>query len=148
MFLARENGENRAEDCGNLRIYQLRKSKLSEPPACRRSFYKTTFLATKNKSYFIKLVNKTIKQILLYSFKYKIGPPVLGRPLSSDAPPKSVPPIKTYAQLPNLNTLLHNFKILYMHHSYSLYRLFRLFFNPLRSNLYLLLYYFLLSSLN
>ena len=39
----------------------LRKSKLSEPPTRRRSFYKNAFITTKNKSYFIKLVNRTIK---------------------------------------------------------------------------------------
>jgi hypothetical protein len=39
----------------------LRKLKLSEPPARRRLFYRNAFTTTKNKSYFIKLVNKTIK---------------------------------------------------------------------------------------
>ena len=39
----------------------LRKSKLSEPHTRRRSFYNNAFTTTKNKSYFIKLVNKTIK---------------------------------------------------------------------------------------
>ena len=48
----------------------LRKSKLSESPTRRRSFYNNAFTATKNKSYFIKLVNKTIKEVLFYNFKY------------------------------------------------------------------------------
>ena len=39
----------------------LRKSKLSEPPARRHLFYKNAFITTKNKSYFIKLVNRTVK---------------------------------------------------------------------------------------
>ena len=39
----------------------LRKSKLSEPPTRRRSFYNNAFTTTKNKYYFIKLVNRTIK---------------------------------------------------------------------------------------
>ena len=39
----------------------LRKSKLSEPPARRHLFYENAFITTKNKSYFIKLVNKIIK---------------------------------------------------------------------------------------
>ena len=42
-------------------IKVLRKSKLSESPTRRYSFYKNAFTTTKNKSYFIKLVNKTIK---------------------------------------------------------------------------------------
>ena len=37
------------------------KIKLSEPSARRHLFYKKTFITTKNKSYFIKLVNRTIK---------------------------------------------------------------------------------------
>ena len=48
----------------------LRKLKLSEPPAYRRLFYRNAFTTTKNKSYFIKLVNRTIKYTLLYNFKY------------------------------------------------------------------------------
>ena len=36
------------------------KIKLSEPPAYRHLFYKKAFI-TKNKSYFIKLVNRIIK---------------------------------------------------------------------------------------
>jgi len=39
----------------------LRKLKLSKPPTRRRTFYNNAFTTTKNKSYFIKLVNKTIK---------------------------------------------------------------------------------------
>jgi hypothetical protein len=39
----------------------LRKSKLSEAPTRRHSFYKNAFTTTKNKSYFIKLVSRTIK---------------------------------------------------------------------------------------
>ena len=39
----------------------LRKSKLSEPPARMRSLYKNASITTKNKPYFIKLVNKTVK---------------------------------------------------------------------------------------
>ena len=46
----------------------LRKSRLSEPPARMRSIYKNASTTTKNKSYIIKLVNKTIKWILLYNF--------------------------------------------------------------------------------
>ena len=42
-------------------IKVLRKSKLSESPTRRCLFYKNAFTITKNKSYFIKLVNKTIK---------------------------------------------------------------------------------------
>ena len=37
------------------------KIKLSEPPAYRYLFYKNAFIATKNKSYFIKLVDRSIK---------------------------------------------------------------------------------------
>ena len=48
----------------------LRKSKLSEPPSAEVRFYNNAFITTKNKSYFIKLVNKTIKEVLLYNFKY------------------------------------------------------------------------------
>jgi len=48
----------------------LRKSKLSEPPTRRHSFCQNAFTTTKNKSYFIKLVNRTIKQILLCNFEY------------------------------------------------------------------------------
>jgi hypothetical protein len=48
----------------------LRKSKLSEPPTRRRSFCNNAFTTTKTKSYFIKLVNKTIKEVLLYNFRY------------------------------------------------------------------------------
>ena len=48
----------------------LRKSKLSEPPSAELRFYNNAFTTTKNKSYFIKLVNKTIKEVLLYNFKY------------------------------------------------------------------------------
>jgi hypothetical protein len=48
----------------------LRKLKLSNPPVYRQLIYKNAFIATKNKSYFIKLVNRTIKQIPLYNFKY------------------------------------------------------------------------------
>ena len=48
----------------------LRKSKLSEPPPADVRFYNNTFTTTRTKSYFIKLVNKTIKEALLYNFKY------------------------------------------------------------------------------
>ena len=51
-------------------IKVLRKSKLSKPPPADVRFYNNTFTATKTKSYFIKLVNKTIKEALLYNFKY------------------------------------------------------------------------------
>ena len=39
----------------------LRKLKLSEPPTRKHSFYKNAFTTTKNKSYFIELVNIIIK---------------------------------------------------------------------------------------
>jgi hypothetical protein len=48
----------------------LRKSKLSEPLPADVRFYNNAFTTTKTKSYFIKLVNKTIKEVLLYNFKY------------------------------------------------------------------------------
>jgi hypothetical protein len=48
----------------------MRKLKLSEPPPTDVRFYNNAFITTKNKSYFIKLVNKTIKEVLLYNFKY------------------------------------------------------------------------------
>ena len=48
----------------------LRKLKLSEPPPADVRFYNNAFTTTKNKSYFIKLVNKTIKEVLFYNFKY------------------------------------------------------------------------------
>ena len=35
-----------------------------------RSLYKNASATTKNKSYFIKLVGRTIKSILLYNLKY------------------------------------------------------------------------------
>ena len=39
----------------------LRKLKLSEPPARRLLVLQNAFTTTKNKSYFIKLVSRTIK---------------------------------------------------------------------------------------
>jgi len=61
----------RAHNCRSVLPFAkvLRKSKLSEPPARMRSSYKNAFTTTKNKYYFIKLVGKTIKQILLYNPK-------------------------------------------------------------------------------
>ena len=58
--------------CTNLLPFAkvLRKSKLSEPPSVEVRFYNNAFTTTKNKSYFIELVNKTIREVLIYNFKY------------------------------------------------------------------------------
>ena len=51
-------------------IKVLQNLKLSEPPPADVRFYNNAFITTKNKSYFIELVNKTIREVLIYNFKY------------------------------------------------------------------------------
>ena len=48
----------------------IAKIKIKRAPPAEVRFYNNAFTTTKNKSYFIKLVNKTIEEVLLYNFKY------------------------------------------------------------------------------
>jgi hypothetical protein len=53
--------EYRSKDSVTTFFESAAKIKIKRAPPCRRSFYNLTFITTKNKSYFIKLVYKTIK---------------------------------------------------------------------------------------
>ena len=50
----------------------LRKLKLSEPHTRAQQFYKNGFTITKNKPYFVRLVGRLVKQVLLYNPRYVV----------------------------------------------------------------------------